>query len=185
VVAFDQVQLSGIMDDKLTVAEIAQRAGIAPSHVRFYQRAGLLPAPARVGRHVLYPASVLERLQTIASAREAGLSLEEVGELSRLCALLHRDLGQGCPDERGDGADEAGGQKRRHDAEPPSQERDGRDAEQRDLPGLLQRAGQRDRRAEDRAERRRRRPVDERTRPRVGQQRVKTRGATDDEQEGR
>ena len=43
------------MDDKLTVAEIAQRAGIAPSHVRFYQRAGLLPEPARVGRQVLYP----------------------------------------------------------------------------------------------------------------------------------
>src|ERR1700710_1322344 len=101
-VAFDQVQLSGIMDDKLTVAEIAQRAGIAPSHVRFYQRAGLLPAPARVGRHVLYPAVGRERLQTIASAREAGLSLEEIGELSRLCALLHGDLGQGRPGERSD-----------------------------------------------------------------------------------
>ena len=25
------------MDDKLTVAEIAQHAGIAPSHVRYYQ----------------------------------------------------------------------------------------------------------------------------------------------------
>lgn len=76
------------MDDKLTVAEIAQHAGIAPSHVRYYQRAGLLPEPARVGRHVLYPTTVLEWLQMIASAREAGLSLEEIGELSQLRALL-------------------------------------------------------------------------------------------------
>jgi DNA-binding transcriptional MerR regulator len=88
VITFDQAHLSEIMDDKLTVAEIAQHAGIAPSHVRYYQRAGLLPEPARVGRHVLYPATVLEWLETIASAREAGLSLEEIGELSRLRALM-------------------------------------------------------------------------------------------------
>ncbi len=63
------------MDDKLTVAEIAQHARIAPSHVRYYQRAGLLPVPARVERHVLYPAAVLERLRAIATAREAGAVL--------------------------------------------------------------------------------------------------------------
>lgn len=80
------------MDDKLTVAEIAQHAGIAPSHVRYYQRAGLLPEPARVGRHVLYPAAVLQWLHTIASAREAGLSLEEIGELSRLRARCRDHL---------------------------------------------------------------------------------------------
>jgi DNA-binding transcriptional MerR regulator len=90
VVASDQSHLSGIMDDKLTVAEIAQRAGIAPSHVRFYQRAGLLPAPARAGRAVRYPSGVLEQLHTIALAREAGLSLEEIGELSRLRGLLRQ-----------------------------------------------------------------------------------------------
>jgi DNA-binding transcriptional MerR regulator len=92
VIASDQVQLSAIMDDQLTVAEIAQRAGIAPSHVRFYQRAGLLPEPARAGRQVHYPSGVLERLQTIAAAREAGLSLEEIGELSRLRGMLQADL---------------------------------------------------------------------------------------------
>jgi DNA-binding transcriptional MerR regulator len=82
--------LSNIMDDKLTVAEIAQRAGIAPSHVRYYQRAGLLPEPARDGRQVRYPSGVLERLHTIAQARDAGLSLEEIGELSQLRGLLRR-----------------------------------------------------------------------------------------------
>ncbi len=80
------------MDDNLTVAEIAQHVGIAPSHVRYYQRAGLLPEPARVGRHVLYPAAVLQWLHTIASAREAGLSLEEIGELSRLRVMVQGHL---------------------------------------------------------------------------------------------
>jgi DNA-binding transcriptional MerR regulator len=88
VVAFDQAHSSEIMDDKLSVAEIAQHAGIAPSHVRYYQRAGLLPEPARVGRQIRYPSGVLERLHTIALAREAGLSLEEIGELSQLRGLL-------------------------------------------------------------------------------------------------
>jgi DNA-binding transcriptional MerR regulator len=92
VIAFDQAHLSEIMDDKLTVAEIAEHAGIAPSHVRYYQRAGLLPEPARVGRQVHYPPGVLERLHTIAKARDAGLSLEEIGELSRLRGLLRGSL---------------------------------------------------------------------------------------------
>jgi DNA-binding transcriptional MerR regulator len=80
------------MDDKLTVAEIAQRAGIAPSHVRYYQRAGLLPPPARAGRQIRYPPGVLERLNAIAAAREAGLSLEEIRELSALRVRLGRVL---------------------------------------------------------------------------------------------
>jgi DNA-binding transcriptional MerR regulator len=88
--AFESYQdrLSAIMDDQLTVAEIAQRAGIAPSHVRYYERAGLLPAPARAGRRVSYPAGVMERLHAIAVARDAGLSLEEIRELSAFRGLL-------------------------------------------------------------------------------------------------
>jgi len=76
------------MDDQLTVAEVAQRAGIAPSHVRYYDRAGLLPRPARAGRHVFYPPGVLERLHAIALAREAGLTVDEIRELCELRRLL-------------------------------------------------------------------------------------------------
>jgi DNA-binding transcriptional MerR regulator len=133
------------MDDQLTVAEIAQRAGIAPSHVRYYQRAGLLPAPARAGRQVRYPAGVLERLHVIAQARDAGLSLEEIRELSALRCLSGDRLRQRGAGERRDGADRSGAHERRHDAEPDGQQRDRRGGEQRELPGLLQRAGQRDR----------------------------------------
>lgn len=79
--------MSRITEELLTVAEIAQRSGIAVSHVRYYERAGLLPAPDRVGRQVRYPACVLARLGTIAEAREAGLSLSEIRELWELPAL--------------------------------------------------------------------------------------------------
>jgi MerR family redox-sensitive transcriptional activator SoxR len=76
------------MEEQLTVMEIAGRAGVAVSHVRYYERAGLLPPPYRAGRNVRYPASVLERLRTIAEAREAGLSLAEIRELSELRGLV-------------------------------------------------------------------------------------------------
>lgn len=76
------------MDDQLTVAQVAQRAGIAPSHVRYYDRAGLLPRPARAGRQLRYPAHVLDHLHAIALAREAGLTLDEIRELCELRRLL-------------------------------------------------------------------------------------------------
>jgi DNA-binding transcriptional MerR regulator len=76
------------MEEHLTVAEIARRSGIAVSHVRYYERAGLLPPPLRNGRQVRYPLSVLDRLRTIADARDAGLSLAEIRELSQLAERL-------------------------------------------------------------------------------------------------
>jgi len=40
--------LSGFTDELLTVADIARRSGVAVSHVRYYEREGLLPAPDRI-----------------------------------------------------------------------------------------------------------------------------------------
>jgi DNA-binding transcriptional MerR regulator len=86
--------LSRILEELLTVAEIARRSGIAVSHVRYYERAGLLPAPDRAGRQVRYPACVLGRLELIAEAREAGLSLSEIRELWALPGLRIDHLGK-------------------------------------------------------------------------------------------
>ncbi|MCW2984119.1 MAG: soxR [Conexibacter sp.] len=76
------------MEERLTIAEIARRSGVAVSHVRYYQRAGLLPPGERAGRELRYPAVVLERLRVIAEAQQAGLSLSEIRELSELPGLV-------------------------------------------------------------------------------------------------
>jgi MerR family redox-sensitive transcriptional activator SoxR len=78
------------MEQLLTVSEIARTSGLSVSHVRYYERAGLLPAPDRAGRQVRYPARVLARLELIAEAREAGLTLNEIHELFSLGPLRLR-----------------------------------------------------------------------------------------------
>ncbi|WCB92484.1 hypothetical protein DSM104299_01180 [Baekduia alba] len=72
------------MEEHITVAEVARRTEFAVSHIRYYERAGLLPHPLRIGRQLRYPISVLDRIRGIAEAREAGLSLAEIRELSEL-----------------------------------------------------------------------------------------------------
>lgn len=62
----------------LTIGEVARRAGLRPSTLRYYERAGLLPAPRRVGGQRRYDTSVLARLATIRLAQGAGFSLAEI-----------------------------------------------------------------------------------------------------------
>jgi MerR family transcriptional regulator, redox-sensitive transcriptional activator SoxR len=79
------------MSQLLTVSEVARRAGLTASHVRYYERAGLLPAPIRSGRQVRWDEAVVARLETIAAARDAGLTLSEIRELSELAERLAVD----------------------------------------------------------------------------------------------
>ena len=80
--------MSRITEELLSVAEIAQRTGVAASHVRFYEREGLLPAGLRrPGRPTRYPACVVQRIEIIGEARQAGLTLSEIRELWALPAL--------------------------------------------------------------------------------------------------
>ena len=67
--------------DGLRIGEVARRAGLAPSAVRYYERLGLVPEPARVGGKRLYDPSVLEWLSLIALAREAGFTMAEIRRL--------------------------------------------------------------------------------------------------------
>jgi MerR family transcriptional regulator, copper efflux regulator len=66
----------------LRVAELADRAGVAPSTVRFYERAGLLsPARRAVNRYRMFDESALEELAFIQRAKSIGMSLEDIAEL--------------------------------------------------------------------------------------------------------
>ena len=66
---------------ELTIGEVARRAGVATSAIRYYERVGLLPAPDRVSGQRRYDDQVLGRLAFISVAQNAGFSLREIREL--------------------------------------------------------------------------------------------------------
>jgi MerR family redox-sensitive transcriptional activator SoxR len=66
----------------LTIGQVAERAGLNTSHIRFYERAGVLPQPERVSGQRRYREDVLHRLSIIDVAQRAGLTLEEIAPLT-------------------------------------------------------------------------------------------------------
>lgn len=60
------------------IGEIARRANVAPSTIRYYERVGLLPPAPRVNSKRRYDASVLQKLSLIKLARRAGLTIAEI-----------------------------------------------------------------------------------------------------------
>jgi MerR family transcriptional regulator, redox-sensitive transcriptional activator SoxR len=66
----------------LTIGQVAARAGLNTSHIRFYERVGVLPQPERVSGQRRYRDEVVHRLSIIDIAQRAGLSLEEIAPLT-------------------------------------------------------------------------------------------------------
>jgi MerR family redox-sensitive transcriptional activator SoxR len=64
--------------DHLTVAQVSDRSGFAPSALRYYERLGLVTASRTSGGQRRYERNVLRRLAFIRAARNVGLSLDEV-----------------------------------------------------------------------------------------------------------
>lgn len=64
--------------DLLTVAQVSERSGFAPSTLRYYERIGLVAASRTGGGQRRYQRNVLRRLAFIRAARNVGLSLDEV-----------------------------------------------------------------------------------------------------------
>ncbi|QBI20559.1 MerR family transcriptional regulator [Egibacter rhizosphaerae] len=69
------------MTDTLSIGEVARRAGVATSTVRYYDRLGLVPVVDRDGTGRRYDDSALRRLTVIRSFQHAGFSLDEIKEL--------------------------------------------------------------------------------------------------------
>jgi MerR family transcriptional regulator, redox-sensitive transcriptional activator SoxR len=65
----------------LSIGEVGRRAGLRASAIRYYERLGLLPRPAREGGKRRYDDSILEWLSLIALAREAGFTMVEIKRL--------------------------------------------------------------------------------------------------------
>ena len=66
----------------LRSGEVAAAAGVGVQTLRYYERRGLLPEPARsLGGHRLYPPSAITALRVIRAAQRLGFTLEEIAHL--------------------------------------------------------------------------------------------------------
>jgi len=61
----------------LLIGEIARRAGLSTSALRYYERVGLLPPPTRVSKRRIYDTKVLGRIRVILLALDAGFTVKE------------------------------------------------------------------------------------------------------------
>lgn len=61
----------------MLIGEVARRSGLTASTLRYYERAGLLPAPARSSRRRQYEPRVMGRIRIIQVARDAGFTISE------------------------------------------------------------------------------------------------------------
>lgn len=62
----------------MTIGEVARRAGVATSTVRYYERRGLLEADARRSGQRRYRLATLRTLVFIGMLQDAGLSLDDI-----------------------------------------------------------------------------------------------------------
>ncbi len=65
----------------LPIGEVARRAGVRASAIRYYEEAGLLEEPERVGGKRRYDEEALRRLALIGGAKRAGFTLGEIRTL--------------------------------------------------------------------------------------------------------
>lgn len=66
----------------MQIGELAGRTGVNIETIRYYERAGLLPAPPRSeGRRRLYDMEHVRRLRFVRRGRELGFSLDDIRAL--------------------------------------------------------------------------------------------------------
>ena len=77
----------------LTIGRVARAAGVTIDTIRYYEREGLLPVPARrLSGYRDYTPDAVARLRFIRRAKELGFSLPEIRELLALSADRERGV---------------------------------------------------------------------------------------------
>ena len=66
----------------LTIGEVAHRAGLAPSAIRYYESLGLIETPPRLHGERRYSDDVFGSLAFVAVAQAAGFTLKEIQVLA-------------------------------------------------------------------------------------------------------
>jgi DNA-binding transcriptional MerR regulator len=85
------------MGDRLSIGTVANKAGVTPDTIRYYERLGLLPKPTRTpAGYREYGESIVMRLALIRNAKHFGFALREIASFLRV-----RDTGgKPCHDVR-------------------------------------------------------------------------------------
>lgn len=64
-----------------SIGQISKQTGVPATALRYYEDAGILPAPARVGGRRLYDAKAVRHVDVLRFAQQAGFTLEEIKTL--------------------------------------------------------------------------------------------------------
>lgn len=67
-----------VMDEALTLSELAEKSGVSARTIRFYIARGVLDGPSGPGRGASYTAGHLARLEAIKRLQADGLTLTEI-----------------------------------------------------------------------------------------------------------
>lgn len=71
--------------DPLSIGQVAKRTGVSVETIRFYERQGLIPEPARsAAGYRQYPADTPRRVRFIQRAKAVGFTLGDIRELLEL-----------------------------------------------------------------------------------------------------
>jgi len=71
----------------LRIGELALAAGVSAHTIRYYERIGVLPKPARTSAgYRLYPSETEEQLEFVKKAQSLGLRLAEVKDVLRIAS---------------------------------------------------------------------------------------------------
>jgi MerR family redox-sensitive transcriptional activator SoxR len=65
---------------ELTVGELSERSGVAPSALRYYEELGLIASRRTTGNQRRYERGMLRRVSFVRAAQAVGLSLEEISD---------------------------------------------------------------------------------------------------------
>ncbi|MEW2382577.1 redox-sensitive transcriptional activator SoxR [Micromonospora sp. NPDC047707] len=68
------------MQESLTIGQLAERSGVAPSALRYYERLGLIRAERTGGNQRRYARIELRRVAFIRISQQVGISLDEIRE---------------------------------------------------------------------------------------------------------
>jgi len=67
----------------MRIGELSRAVGLSPATLRYYERVGLLPKPERRGAKRWYDSSALRRAGMLKGARQAGLRIADLKELTQ------------------------------------------------------------------------------------------------------